>query len=69
MYLRGGGEWINNIFLVIEEAVKKGVKRHIFADAEIDQISRIHKTVRRAHIEMKFSVNILYEVCFRLIFM
>ena len=64
MYRYEGNE-INDYFLVIGDTMKKGYKKAhypVFADAEPDPTSRIHKNVRGVDISMKFSVYILYEV-------
>ena len=64
MYLYEGNE-INDYFLVTGDTVEKSYKKAhfpVFADAETDPTSRIHKNVRGADICMKFSVYILYEV-------
>ena len=56
MYLNEGNE-INDYFLVTGDIVEKSYKKAhflVFADAETDPTSRIHKNVRGTDICMKF---------------
>ena len=64
MYLYEGNE-INDYFLVTGDTVENRYKKAhfpVFADAESDTTSRIHKNVRDTNICMKFSVYILWGV-------
>ena len=60
MYLYEGNE-INDYFLVTGDTVEKSCRKAhfpVFADAETDPTSIIHKNVRGADICIKLSVNI-----------
>ena len=64
MYLYEGNE-ISYYFLATGDTVEKNCKKThfpVFADAENDPTSTIHKNVRGADICMKISVYILEEV-------